>query len=106
MLFVDHHKPQTGKLDSIFNHSMGAYEDMDGAIEQTFKNLLATFALYNTSKQGHSDVHIFQKTHDGLQVLLCEDFRGGHDAGLIPIVDSNQHRHERYQCLSRAYIAL
>ena len=106
MLLVDHDKPQTSKLHGIFDYRMGTYKDMDGAIKQTFKNFLTTFAFYDTSKQGYTDVHIFQKTHDGLQVLFCEDFRGCHDAGLIPIVDGNQHRHERYQCLARAHIAL
>ena len=67
---------------------MGAHKNVDGAIEQTFKNLFTTFAFYDTCKQGHSKVHIFQKSHDGLKMLLCKYLRWCHDTGLIAIVYS------------------
>ena len=39
--------------------------------------------------------------------MLCgEDFGRSHEAGLVTIVQSDQHAHHRYQCFSAPYIPL
>ena len=100
MLFVDDNKPQTCELHRVLDNGMGAYKDLYGAVEQSFQHFLTSFAFHDTCQEGYAQVHVFQETHHGLQVLFCQDFRRCHDTGLITVVDGNQHRHERYEGLA------
>ena len=70
---------------------MGAHQNVDGTIQQTFEHLFATFPLYHTGKQGYAQVHILEESHDGLQMLFGQDFGWRHDTGLIAVIDGNQH---------------
>ena len=47
-----------------------------------------------------------QEFPDSLQVLLGQDFRRSHDAGLIAVVDGNEHGHQCYEGFARAHVAL
>ena len=85
---------------------MGTYENLDGAVEQSVENLLSAFAFYDACQQRHADIHTLQKVHDGRKVLLGQDFRRGHNTGLITVVQRDEHRHQRYQRFPRTYIAL
>ena len=79
---------------------MGAHEDVDGAVEQAFEYFLATLAFNDACQQGYSQVHPVEELHDGLQVLFGEDFRRGHDASLIAVVDSDKHGHQGHEGLA------
>ena len=100
VLFVDNDEPQAGELYRIFDDGMGAHEDVDGAVEQAFEHLLTTLALDDARQQRHSEIHAVEKLHDGLQVLFGEDFRGGHDTGLITVIDGDEHRHQGHEGLA------
>ena len=39
-------------------------------------------------------------------MLLCQNLRGSHDAGLIAVVNGDEHRHQGHQRLAASYIAL
>ena len=39
-------------------------------------------------------------------MLFGEYFRGGHDTGLITIIDGNEHRHQGHQCLTGTDVTL
>ena len=106
VLFIDDDKAQTGELDGVLDDGMGAHEDLDGAVCETVEHLLAPFALDDACEQGHADVHVLEKGHDGLQVLFGKDLGRCHDAGLIAVVDGDEHRHEGYECLTTTHVAL
>ena len=100
MLFVDDHKTEAGELNGIFNDGMGAHEDMNGAIEESFEYLLATLTLDNARQQGDAKVHSLEELHDGSQMLLGKNLCGGHDTGLVTIVDGDEHGHQGYEGLA------
>ena len=106
MLLVDHHHAQAGKLYGVFNDGMGADKNLYGTVEQTVENLLTFLAFDNTCQHGHADIHPFQEVHDGLQVLFGKNLRRCHNACLIAVVQSDEHRHQGYEGLARAYVAL
>ena len=70
VLFINHHHAESGKLHCILDDSMGAYEDVDGAVKESVEHFLAPFAFHDTREQGNAYRHLFQETHDGLQVLF------------------------------------
>ena len=106
MLLVDNHHTQSGKLYGILDDGMSANEYLYGTIEQSVEYLLSPFAFDNTRQQGYADGQSLQEVHDGLQVLFGKYLGGGHDAGLITVVQCDEHRHQCYECLARAYVTL
>ena len=106
VLFVDDHQAQSLKLDGILNHGMCAHEYLYGAVDQSLKHLLALSALDDAREQLYADGHIAQELLDSLQMLLSQYLGGSHDAGLIAVVQGNEHRHQRHQRLSRTHVAL
>ena len=106
MLLVDYDKAETGKLHRIFYNGVGADENLHRTIEQSLEYFFPTFSLDDTCEQGHTDVHSLEELHDGLQMLFGKDFRRSHDTGLVAVVDGDEHRHECYEGLATANIAL
>ena len=106
VLLIDHHHTETGKLHRVFNDGMGTDEYLHLACQQTVENLLAFLSLHHTSQQFHADGHVAQEVADGLQVLFGQDFRGRHDAGLIAVVQGDEHGHECHEGLARPYVTL
>ena len=91
VLLVDDDEAEAGKLHRVLDDGMGADENLDGAVEQSFVYLLPSFTLDDTRQQGHANGHVAEKLADGLQVLLGQYLRRGHDAGLVAVVDGNEH---------------
>ena len=106
MLLVDDDEAEAGKLHSIFDNGMGADEDLYSAIEQSLEHFFSPFPLDDTCEQSHTDVHPLEELHDGLQMLLGEDFRRSHDTSLVAVVDGNEHRHKGYEGLATTDITL
>ena len=106
VLFVDDDESQTGKLHGVLDDGMCADEDVGGAVEQCVEYLLTAFPLHHTCQQGYADRHVAEKLHDGLQMLFGQDFRRCHDAGLVTVVDGDEHRHQCHEGLAAADVAL
>ena len=106
VLFVDDGKAKAVKLNWLFDDGMGAHQYVDAAVGKSGKSFLATFALDHACEQFHPDVHIVKKFPNRDKVLLGQNFRRGHNTGLVTIVESYQCRHQGNKGLSRPYIAL
>ena len=106
VLLVDDDEAEAGKLHGVLDDGVGADENLDGAVGHAFEHLAASTALDDARQQFYLYGHVAEKLPDGLQVLLGQDFGGGHDAGLVAIVDGNEHRHQRHQRLAGADVAL
>ena len=79
---------------------MCADENLYGAIEQSVENLLTLLALDDTCQHSYADGQSLQEVHDGLQVLLGKYLGRCHDAGLIAVVQSDKHGHQRHEGLA------
>ena len=106
VLLVDHHKAQAGKLYGVLDNGVGANKYVDGSVHQSVEHFLSALAFYYASEQGHTQIHILKKSHDGLQMLLGQYLGRSHDTGLIAVVDGNEHRHQCHKRLAATYIAL
>ncbi len=106
VLLVDHHHAQPGKADGILDDGMRTHQDVYRTIRQPVQHLLPAPPLDDAREQCHTDGHVVQKVHDGLQVLLGQYLRRGHDAGLVAVVQRNEHRHQCHQRLAAAHVAL
>ena len=106
VLFIDHYQPEPLELNNIFDHSMGANEDMYCSVEQALVDGYAHRLLHRSGEQFNTDIHSIQKSADTLVMLLGQNLRRSHDTGLEPIVDGNKHRHESHQGFPATHIAL
>ena len=106
VLLVDHRHAEAPKLHVVLNDGVRAHQDVDRPIGQSFEHLLAAFALHDARQQFHTDVHSLQKRLKGGQVLLGENLRRRHHAGLETVVERQQHHHECHQRLARSHVAL
>ena len=106
MLLVDDSQSQLMELHGVFDERMSAYHNVDGSFEKTFEHLFSAFAFHNACQQFNAHRHVAQEIANGLQMLLSENLRGGHNSGLETIIECNEHRHERHECLTRTHIAL
>ena len=100
VLLVDDDKTETCELHRVFDDGMSAHKNLYAAVHEPFQHLLASFAFDNTCQQGYAKIHVLQESHHGLQVLFCENLGRCHDACLIAVVDSNEHRHECHEGLT------
>ena len=85
---------------------MSAHQNLHSAIQQSVEDFLTALAFHDACQQGHADIHALQEVHDGLEVLLGQNFRRSHDAGLIAVVQCDEHRHQRDEGFSATYVAL
>ena len=85
---------------------MGAHEYLDVTCGEVFQDVFTLLALHDTCEEFHTDIHIFQEVTEGLEVLLGEDFRRCHQAGLETIVEGDEHCHQCHERLARAYVTL
>ena len=106
VLLVDDGQCEVGKLHRVFDDSVCADKNFHIAAYQAIEHLAAALALDDAREQFHAYWHVAEKVANGGEVLLCQDLRGCHDAGLIAVVDRQEHGHEGHERLARAYIAL
>ena len=106
VLFVNDGHTEAGKGDGIFQHGMSADEDMYLPRNHSVENLCAPFAFDAAREQLHPYVHPTQHTGDGFVVLASQYLGGGHHAGLITVVQGDEHGHQCHQRLATAHIAL
>ena len=106
VLLVDYRYAKAMESHRVFYHGMRAYQYLDIACSKSVEYLLPFLALDDAGEEFHPDVHALQEIADGLQMLLCEDFGRCHQTGLIAVVQSDEHSHQGYERLARAYVAL
>ena len=106
VLLVNDYSTQLCELHSVLDDGVCANQYMHITGAESVENLLTLLALHDASKQFYADRHAFQELTNALQVLLCQDFRRCHHAGLITIVQGNEHGHQGHQCLSATHVAL
>ena len=85
---------------------MGAHEYLDVTRGEVFQDVFTLLALHDTCEEFHTDVYIFQEVTEGLEVLLGENFRRSHQAGLETIVEGDEHGHQCHEGLARTDITL
>ena len=85
VLLVDDGESEVGKLYRVFDDGMCADKNFHVAAHQTFEHLAAALALDDAREQFHAYWHVAEKVANGGEVLLCQDLRGCHDAGLIAV---------------------
>ena len=76
---------------------MGTNQYLYGPVQQSVEDFLSLLAFHDASQQGHTNIHAFQEIHDCLQMLFCQNFRRSHDAGLVAVVQCDEHGHESHE---------
>ena len=66
VLLVDHHQSQAAELHGVFNHGVGAHENLHRAVVQPAEHLLAALALDHAREQLHAHGHLAQEVANGL----------------------------------------
>ena len=62
--------------------------------------------LRGAGEDGHPHAEPLDHAADGGRVLAGQNLGGGHHAGLVAVVDGQQHRHERHERLAAPHVAL
>ena len=107
VLLVDDDQPQARELHRIFQHGVGANEELHIARTRTFYNRFAfLFALDVARQQFHANRHILQQLPECRQMLLCQDLRRGHQTSLVAVAYGDEHQQQRHQRLAASHVAL
>ena len=106
MLLVDYRETEVVELHRVFEHGMGADEDVERAVEELRVNFPALFGAGGAGEKAHIDANLRGKRADGLVVLSGKNFGGSHHAGLIAVVDGQKHGHQRHEGLPGTDVAL
>ena len=100
MLLVDNGQSEAMELHGVFDEGMGPHNNMDASVVQSTQYLGAAFPLDDACEQFHADRHVAKEVANRLQMLLGQYLCGGHQACLIAVVESNEHRHKCNESLA------
>ena len=106
VLLVDDDQSEAMEDHLGFQYGMGANEEVNRPLCEARKNGLPIRSLDRPGQQLHAHRQITQHLPKAGEMLLSEDFRGRHDAGLTPVVDGEQGRQQGHHRLSAAHVAL
>ena len=106
MLLVYHRQPQIGELHLVFYQGVCAEHQVDGAVGQTGIDLATLFGLGAAGEQGDLDFLRVDIPKYAVIMLCGKHLRGGHDAGLIAVVDGLQGGKNGHHGLAAAHVAL
>lgn len=106
VLFVDDDEPDVAEVHDVLEEGMGAHEYLEAAVG---KGLVENFPFLfpgGTGEEADADGSVLQQVGYGLEVLDGQDFSGGHDAGLVAVVEGEEHAHEGHEGFSASHVAL
>src|SRR5438067_1619655 len=106
VLLINNGKAEVLVLHLLFNERMCTNGHRNTAIRETRQYLFAFLAFYAARQERNRDAHWLQQSFDANDVLLRENFRRRHDAGLKAIVHCQQRTHYRNNGFSTTHIAL
>ncbi len=106
VLLVGDGEAEVLELHPVLDEGVGADEDLDFAASQFGEYLLPLLALDAPGEVIHPDAQPFHQLADANEVLLRKDFGGRHHAGLVTVVERQQHGEQRHDGLSAAHVAL
>ena len=100
VLFVDDDKPQPQELHRILYHGVCTDENLHRAVGDTLQHLAPFLSFDDAREQLHTNGHVAKKVTDGGEMLFGKNLRRSHDAGLIAVVEGDEHRHQGHERLS------
>ena len=106
VLLVNHGEAQVLELYFVFNQRVRAEDDVDGTVFEARVNAAALGSLGVSGQQGNLHTRVFQVFEDAVVVLDRQNFRGGHDTGLVTVVHRHHRREDGHQRLSATHVAL
>ena len=106
VLLVDDHEADVFEMHHVLEQCVRAHEDLHPSVPEFLMQRVPIPFFGGAGEQPHIDRGVFEHFGYGLEMLVGEDFRGGHDAGLIAIVEREQHAHEGHEGLSASHVAL
>ncbi len=103
MLFIDHHKPQLLKDDTLFNDGMGSNDNPVAPLRNAGKK---TTPIKPLDRMGEKDRRLFlEKSRERPAVLLGQDLRRSEKGRLTACPKGLKHGKGRHQGLARADIS-
>ena len=106
VLLVDHDQAEAMEDHLGLEHRVGADKEMDRAVCEALEDGLPVRRLDGSRQQLHADRQVAEHLAEAREVLLGQDFRGGHDARLTPVVHSEKGRQQGHHGLATAHVAL
>ncbi len=106
VLFVDDDEAEVGEPHGVFDDGVGAYEDVDGAVEESGMDFAAFSGGGGSCEQPDVDSDCSGESGYGLEVLCGKDFGWSHQACLGAVVDGYEHAQERHESFAAADVAL
>ena len=85
---------------------MGAYDDLQRTVFQSFMDFATIFGLGGAGKQGKLHGHVLEQFLEGGVMLGGQDFCRGHHTGLVAVVESQQHHHQGHDGLAATHVTL
>ncbi len=100
-------KPRLANRTVSSDDGVGAYEDVDGAVEESGMDFAAFSGGGGSCEQPDVDSDCSGESgYDGLEVLCGKDFGWSHQACLGAVVDGYEHAQERHESFAAADVAL
>ena len=106
MLLVNHREAEGVKDDIVFEQCVGAHYYANAAVFKSGMDFPAFLLGAASGEQCAADAGWLQIAADIRKVLLCKNFCGRHDAGLVAVVYRKQSAQDGHHGFSGAYIAL
>ncbi len=106
VLFVDHDQAQLGETYVFLQDRMRADDEVDAAGGDFFQHSRPHIGRQAADQLRAADLAAGQKAAERQGMLPGEDFRGGHEHGLMPMGDGQKHGIEGHDRLAAADVAL
>ena len=106
VLLVDHHQAELGEADVFLQDGLRADDQVDPSGGDFFQHGGPQLGRHAAGQFRAADLAAGQEPPDREGMLPGEDFRGGHEHGLVSVGHGQQHRVQGHDRLAAAHVAL
>ena len=106
VLFVHNRQSQLGKGHAVLQQGVGAHDEIHFSGGQIGQNPVALGGFGAAGEEFQLQVHGLRVGKEPSVVLLGQNFRGGHQAGLGAVVFGQEHAQKGHHGLSGTHVAL
>ncbi len=106
MLLVHDDQPGTRELDFIFDERVGPDHQLHVVVGNVAAGIALLFVVERAGEQGDAVAGGLKQASRREVVLGGQDLGGGHERGLVAVLDGNDGRFQRHDGLARADVAL
>ena len=106
MLLIGNHQSQIQKPGGVRQQGVGAHNDRNLSGSQPLPDFFFLLDGHGAGQQIHGNIQRPEELFQAGAVLLSQDFRGGHERGLLAVICRAERRRRGHHGLAAAHVAL